>query len=211
MFIAHRGVVKKGVKENSIEAFKLAILDPYYSGFELDLKESKDHEFVVTHDFIYNNKLINQTNYIELKTMGLVRLEDVLDLDTDKLILIDIKDININVDKLISVISKYHKKIYVMSYSRKLINKLIDKSVNYKMGLLNMIFNSENEYKKYDFITLLNSSVTNNIINYFKTRNKDIFIYGIVNEINCYDYNNYYIIDDSKRNNVKIGSYYQNN
>ena len=98
-----------------------------------------------------------------------------------------------------------------MGYNKKLMNNLIERNTNYKIGLLNMIFNSENDYKKYDFITLLNSSITSNIISYFKNRNKDIFIYGIINEINEYDNNIYYIIDDYKKNNVKIKSYYQNN
>ena len=206
MFIAHRGVVKGNIKENSIEAFKLAINDSYYSGFELDIRESKDHEFIVTHDFIYNNHLISKTNKDILIKEGLCLLDDVLNLDTDKLILIDIKDVDINIYNLIDKISKYNKNIYIMCYSKKVLNKLINS--NYKIGILNMIYNSDHDYKKYDFIAILNNSISLNIINYFESKSVEIFVYGIINTIKYYNNNIYYIIDDKQKNKINFKSNY---
>jgi glycerophosphoryl diester phosphodiesterase len=92
MLIAHRGCVTDNIQENSLAAFNLAIINPQYQGFELDIRETKDHEFVVTHDFLYHGHIIKQTNLLELEKLGLISLRTVLKLNTDKLILIDIKD-----------------------------------------------------------------------------------------------------------------------
>ena len=42
MLIAHRGLVKEGVKENTLQAFLGAIKSKKYTGFELDVYTSKD-------------------------------------------------------------------------------------------------------------------------------------------------------------------------
>ena len=99
MFIAHRGVVNKIQKENTIPAFLNAINNNKYCGFELDVYTTKDKEFIVHHNPVINGKFIWKYNYKELKEKGLVKLEEVLKLKTDKIILIEIKDINIDVIK----------------------------------------------------------------------------------------------------------------
>ena len=100
MFIAHRGIVNKIQKENTIPAFLGAINNPSYAGFELDVYTTKDKEFVVNHNPVIKGKFIWKYNYKELKNKGLVKLEEVLKLDTNKIILIEIKDLNLDVAKL---------------------------------------------------------------------------------------------------------------
>ena len=65
MFIAHRGLVKKGITENTLEAFKLAIESDKYIGFELDIYTSLDNEFIVFHNPLLDNKFI--WNYMMLE------------------------------------------------------------------------------------------------------------------------------------------------
>ena len=78
MLIAHRGLVKDGVGENTLPAFIGAIKSDKYAGFELDVYTSKDHEFVVYHDPIIDGKLIWKYKYSELKKKGVIKLNDVL-------------------------------------------------------------------------------------------------------------------------------------
>ena len=90
MLIAHRGKVDSINKENTIEAFKAAINDIKYDGFELDIRETKDKKIVVVHDFVVDNKLIKRVNYKELEHYNIPLLESVLKLDTEKIIMIEI-------------------------------------------------------------------------------------------------------------------------
>ena len=66
MLIAHRGLVKKGIIENTIPAFLGAIDSDKYVGFELDIYTSKDKEFIVHHDPLLDSKLIWNYEYKEL-------------------------------------------------------------------------------------------------------------------------------------------------
>ena len=158
MLIAHRGVFNSVVKENTIPAFLGAINNSRYAGFELDIYTSSDGIFVVNHDPLVNGKFIWKYSYKELKKKGIVRLEDVLKLKTDKIILIEIKDINIDINKLSLLLNKYKKKnIYVMSFFNSVIRKF--KNVNFKIGVLNYILNSTQEYA-YDFIGVIYSVAT---------------------------------------------------
>ena len=91
MFIAHRGKVSASSKENTLESFKKAIDDNKYQGFELDVRTTKDKELIVFHDFFNNANLINKTMKNDLDK-DICLLEDVLKLDTDKIILIEIKE-----------------------------------------------------------------------------------------------------------------------
>jgi glycerophosphoryl diester phosphodiesterase len=195
MFIAHRGCVTNNIKENSLAAFNLAISNPKYQGFELDIRETKDHEFVVTHDFLYHNKLISKTNLKDLESLGLISLKTVLKLDTDKIILIDIKDYELNVTKLSILLNKYHKNIYVMSFYNKLITKIKTYAKEFKCGSLNYFYNKDLTNPDFDFITLLNSSVTSSIIDNTLKHQQQLFSFGIIDNIK-YPNIIYYIIDN---------------
>lgn len=201
MFIAHRGKVGKNFKENTLAAFKEAINDNKYQGFELDIRTTKDKEFVVVHDFFYNTNLINKTMYQDL-SKDICLLEDVLKLETDKIILLEIKERDIDINRLNSLLFKYSSKnIYVMSFYKEPIKKLLQLTVKYKCGILNYLFNSENSYNEYDFIVLLDKTITANLISYFQNRKLEVFSYGVIKENFPYQDDIYYIVDEDIFNN----------
>ena len=196
MFIAHRGKVSASSKENTLESFKKAIGDNKYQGFELDVRTTKDKELIVFHDFFNNANLINKTMKNDLDK-DICLLEDVLKLDTDKIILIEIKEKDIDVNKLNGLLLKYFKKnIYVMSFYKEPIKKLLKLKPMYKCGILNYLFNSEISYNEYDFIVLLDKTITANLISYFQSRKLEVFSYGITKNNFLYPSNVYYIVDD---------------
>lgn len=197
MLIAHRGKVDSINKENTIEAFKAAINDIKYDGFELDIRETKDKKIVVVHDFVVDNKLIKRVNYKELEHYNIPLLESVLKLDTEKIIMIEIKDPNMDIEALSKLLEKYQdKKIYLMSFYNNTIKEFLKLSHTCKCGILNYGFNHEYSYNEYDFICILDFSLTDNIIEYFRRRKIEVFSYGLLtNKLNIKEYVNY-IIDN---------------
>lgn len=197
MLIAHRGKVDSINKENTIEAFKAAINDIKYDGFELDIRETKDKKIVVVHDFVVDNKLIKRVNYKELERYNIPFLERVLKLDTEKIIMIEIKDPNMDIEALSKLLEKYQdKKIYLMSFYNNVIKEFLKLSHTCKCGILNYGFNHEYSYNEYDFICILDFSLTDNIIDYFRRRKIEVFSYGLLtNKLNIKEYVNY-IIDN---------------
>lgn len=197
MLIAHRGKVDSINKENTIEAFKAAINDIKYDGFELDIRETKDKKIVVVHDFVVDNKLIKRVNYKELERYNIPLLESVLKLDTEKIIMIEIKDPNMDIEALRKLLEKYqNKKIYLMSFYNNVIKEFLKLSHTCKCGILNYGFNHEYSYNEYDFICILDFSLTDNIIEYFRRRKIEVFSYGLLtNKLNIKEYVNY-IIDN---------------
>ncbi len=184
-------------KANTIAAFLNAINNDNYAGFELDIRVSKDNKIVVCHDPFIDGLLIKETNYKKLKKYNIPLLEEVLKLKTDKIILIEIKDFNMNLDLLRKLLDKYqNKNIYIMSFSKKPIEKLMVNKGSYKLGVLNYVINSDKNYQKYDFIVLLNLTLTNELIKYFKNENIEIFVYGVGKKITILDKDIYYIIDN---------------
>ena len=191
MLIAHRGIFNLVVKENTIPAFLGAINNSLYDGFEFDIYTSKDGVFVVHHDIMLDGKFMWKYTYKELKKKGIPKLEEVLKLKTDKILLIEIKDINLDVEKLLN---KYkNKNIYVMSFFTSVIKKF--KSRTFKIGVLNYILNSSNLYP-FDFIGVLYDVASEHMINSLKKLNIEVFLYSI-NKKDKLIYNDvYYIVDD---------------
>lgn len=201
MLIAHRGLVTKSIKENTIEAFLGALNSPKYVGIELDIRESLDHEFVVYHDLMYKGKLIKNIKYKELKKENVPRLIDVLKLNTDKIIMIEIKDFNIDVKKLAKLLNKYnYKKLYISSFNNEVLIKLKPYLNNIKIGSLNYVLNSLEDYKVFDFICIINYLLTDELVDYFKFHNIEVFGYGVKNIKNIKYKDVYYIVDDNKIN-----------
>ena len=195
MFIAHRGLVKKEIIENTIPAFLGAMNSDKYVGFELDIYTSKDKEFIVHHDPLLDGKLIWNYEYKELKKKGVVKLEDVLKLNTDKIILIEIKDINLDINKFTKLLNKYKdKKIYVMSFFNSVIRKF--KNPPFKVGVLNYLLNSTSEYP-YDFIGILYDVATNHMIDSLKKLNIEVFLYSLSKKDKFIFKDVYYIIDEN--------------
>ena len=195
--IAHRGL-KKEASENTLEAFQKSINNSFYSGFECDVRTTKDHIFVICHNPIYKGKIISLTNYKEFKKDNLPTLENVLKLKTNKIMILEIKEINCDVNRLSIILQKYdYQNIYVMSFYNKVINNLSLKNLKIKVGVLNYVLNSENDYQNYDFICLLESIMTSNLESYFTCQNKEVFIYGIHNlEKLTKEYKKSYFITD---------------
>lgn len=190
--IAHRGIHNKEIKENSYDAIYMALQSSKYIGVEFDVRLTLDNEFILYHDAMYNNKLIKNTLYRELPKY-VPKLIDVLNIKSDKIFLIEIKNINDKYEEFIKLINKYkNKKIYIMSFSNKIINKLNKFKRNYKLGILNYVLNTDEIVKELDFVCILNSLLNDSIINTLK--NKEIFSYGLF-EKKEYD-RVYYIVDN---------------
>ena len=195
--IAHRGL-KKEAKENTLKAFEKSINNSFYDGFECDVRTTKDHIFVICHNPIYKGKIISLTEYKDLKKEHLPTLESVLKLKTNKIIMLEIKEINCDINRLSMLLQKYdYQNIYVMSFYNKVINNLLKKDLKIKVGVLNYVLNSENSYQNYDFICLLEKVMTINLENYFTSQQKEVFIYGIYNLENLTkEYKKSYFITD---------------
>ena len=193
MFIAHRGLVNDDNHENTIQALRQALNSDKYVGVETDLRVTKDNYFVLVHDVIYKGKIVKYSHYDDLE--GVDRLEDLLRIKTNKILMIEIKDLGIDLNKLVKMLNKSKRNIYVMSFNRNVINSLNKYTRNFKIGILNYILNSNKEVLNYDFVCLLNDIITDDLINYFSKNNLEVFIYGIYKKIN-YQNNLMYIVDE---------------
>ena len=196
MFIAHRGLVKKGIVENTLPAFIGAINSSKYAGFELDVYTSKDGVFVVYHNPVLNGKFIWKQTFKELRKEGVIKLIDVLRLNTDKIILIDIKDLNLDVDKFTKLLNKYNNKnIYVMSFFNSVIKKF--KNQTFKIGILNYVLNSTSNYT-YDFMGILYDVATEHMIKSLHDLKIEVFLYALSPKDKYIFKDVYYIIDESE-------------
>ena len=195
-FIAHRGLHIIN-KENTMMAFEEAIKSSFFQGFEFDVRMTKDEQFIINHNAFLGNNLIKLSSLANLKKENnILLLEDVLKLKTDKKFLIEIKDLALNFEKLSKLLNKYsNKSFYVMSFHNEVIKKLSTFSRKYRLGILNYVLNTEEKYP-YDFICLLNSLTTNNLINNYKIQNIEVFIYGVIKEKNFKFDNVSYIVDE---------------
>ena len=124
----------------------------------------------------------------------------------NKIILVEIKDIFINYKNFVKLINHYpDKNIYIMSFHNKVIAKLKKYNLNAKLGILNYILNSEEDYN-YDFICLLNNLTTDEIINCYQNKGVEVFIYGVINEETDLFYDNVYYIVDKEPKNSQINN-----
>ena len=191
--ISHRGIFDKNTKENSYKAIKKALDSDNYLGVEFDVRETIDNELIIYHNALYNNKLISKTRYNELPKY-VPRLDDILKIDSNKIFLIEIKDIN-NYDNFLNIINKYcDKNIYIMSFSNRVIEKINKENRCYKIGVLNYILNTSEFTKELDFVGILNSLLNDDLISNLK--GIEIFSYGLFDKKKFKDI--YYIVDDKK-------------
>ncbi|MFR5856426.1 MAG: glycerophosphodiester phosphodiesterase [Bacilli bacterium] len=190
-FIAHRGIWNDLVKDNSYEALYNGLMSSQYIGIETDLRVTKDNIFILHHNALYNGKLIKNLLYNELE--DIVKLEEILKINTNKIILIEIKDFNININRLIKLLDKYKRNVMLMSFDTNIINKIKKLNIKYKLGVLNYIINSDSEYN-FDFICILDILNKKVIIDSFKKRKIEVLIYGVID----IKEDSIYIIDDEK-------------
>ena len=190
-YIAHRGIYNKNVSDNSYKALYDGLLSYKYIGIETDVRVTKDNVFILYHDVLYKGKLVKNVFYKDMDNVS--KLEDILKINTNKIILLEIKDFNIDVKKFIKLINKYNKNIMIMSFDANVIKKIKKITNKYKLGVLNYVLNSDCYYN-FDFICLLDIIATDYVIESFKKRNIDVLIYGVIDD----NRNLTYIIDDYK-------------
>ena len=189
--IAHRGIWNKYIKDNSYEAIKRGLESDKYIGIECDIRETKDKKFILYHNALYKGELIKNKYYSELK--GISLLESILKINSNKLYLLEIKDFNMDINAFLKLLNKYKRNIYIMSFDINIIKRIRKITSDYKLGVLNYILNSEYNYD-LDFICLLNVLASDKVLNYFKSKNIEVIIYGVKNV----NKNLTYIIDDNK-------------
>lgn len=189
--IAHRGLWSKDVKDNSYEALKNGLESNKYIGIECDIRTTLDNKFIIYHNSLYNGFLVRNTYFKVLKNISL--LEDLLKIETDKIILLEIKERDINKKKLLKLLNKYKRNFYIMSFHNNVILELRDLNSNYKYGVLNYILNSKSDYD-LDFICLLDGITTDKLIKNFTKRGIEVIIYGTIKLKKDVKY----IIDDNK-------------
>ena len=175
--IAHRGLWSKDVKDNSYEALKNGLESNKYIGIECDIRTTLDNKFIIYHNSLYNGFLVRNTYFKDLKNISL--LEDLLKIETDKIILLEIKERDINKKKLLKLLNKYKRNFYIMSFHNNVILELRDLNSNYKYGVLNYILNSKSDYD-LDFICLLDGITTDKLIKNFTKRGIEVIIYGTI-------------------------------
>lgn len=189
--IAHRGLWSKDVKDNSYEALKNGLESNKYIGIECDIRTTLDNKFIIYHNSLYNGALVRNAYFKDLKNISL--LEDLLKIETDKIILLEIKERDINKKKLLKLLNKYKRNFYIMSFHNNVILELRDLNSNYKYGVLNYILNSKSDYD-LDFICLLDGITTDKLIKNFTKRGIEVIIYGTIKLKKDVKY----IIDDNK-------------
>lgn len=137
MIIAHRGNGGK-YKENTINAIVNSLNSPYCDGVEFDIRETKDNIFILSHNMLYNKKIVYKTLYKDLD--GAESLNDLLKtIQSKKIIMIEIKEERNNfilLKHLHSILRKYKLNYYIMSFNYKLITYFKKKYPSYKCGLL---------------------------------------------------------------------------
>ena len=178
-YIIHRGITSNRFKENSYIAIKRALIDKSSLGVEFDIRLAKDDKIVLSHDNIINFNYIENMNYNDIiKNKYLTTLDKVLTINTDKILLIDIK-VNNNYKKfgnlLLKELDKYEKNIYLASFNKKVI-KYLRKKTKYKKGIITLNYKKNNN----DFVVINYNTISSKKINDIK--NKEIFIWTIHND-----------------------------
>lgn len=191
-FIAHRGIWENILDANSRVSLEKGLKSNRYIGIECDVRETQDHVFIIYHNVLYKGNLVKNTLYKDISN-DVCKLEDILNINTNKIYLLEIKDYTIDKKRLLKVLNKYNLNIYLMSFNKNIIYELRKMTNKYKMGVLNYGLNSDYDYN-LDFICLLDVLVTDYIIDYFKKKNIEVIIYGTIKPV----HNLTYIIDNNK-------------
>ena len=178
--IAHRGNNSNNC-ENRFDCLKTIINYKYIYGIEVDVRESLDKVLVLNHNSFIKKKnniyFISKTNS---KDLNLTTLEYLLNnINTDKIIILDIKD-NIDIDKFYKFIKKYnHLNIYICSFNYDFAYNLKNNYKSLKVGLIiGYSMNNNKDINIFDFLSIH--------YNVKKIFNKDLFIWTI---------NNYKLLD----------------
>lgn len=205
--IAHRANNNHGYSENSLSAILNVLEKHYIDGLEIDVRITKDKKLVLIHDpvidfvskgsGIVSNltlKELQEYNYGKSKER-IVTLEEVLNsINTNKIILIELKEMGNNyidlVDETIKTIKKYPElNILISSFNYFLLTYLKNNYPNIKCGLIiGYGINTLKINNEFDF-NITSNKYVNKIVE--KEYN---FIFGIkkINDLK----NNIYLITD---------------
>ena len=211
--IAHRGIHNNKIKENTYLAIFNAFNNKYIYGVEFDIRLTKDNKIVVIHDKTIN-RTSNGIGIVENMTLKELQkynfgsknfyqvvptLEKILEINTNKLFLIEIKvsnNIKLFSKIILNTLNKYkNKKIYLMSFNKDILNIIRSNNKNLNIGLI-YLTNNIKPYK-YNFYVLYDKFINKNLINNLINRNKEVFIWTI---------NNYKEFNNIKK---KINNYHQ--
>lgn len=210
-FIAHRGnnILKC---ENRLELIKDVLELNYISGIEVDIRKTLDNKLILSHNqFLKSNKLINinktklkdllkETFYIDNKPFEIHTLNELLSINTNKIILLEIKD-KLNINKLNKILKNYsHLNLYICSFNHDFISNFKKKFPNYKCGLIiGYLMNLNKNFNIFDFLMFHYSSILNTnkpyfvwTVNNIKIFNKlDNNIFGCITDVSYKFKNNY--------------------
>ena len=199
-YIIHRGITSKQNKENSYLSIKKALLNKESLGVEFDIRLTKDYKIVLSHNSNIEGNIIENMNYIDIiKIKYLTTLDKILDINSNKIFLIDIKTNNnykVFGDKLLELVNNCNKNIYLASFDKNIIKYIKSK---YKKGIITLLYRRNN----YNFIITNYKLISNNKIK--KIKDKEIFLWTIHNNNELEEIKNkfsnigdYYIIKNKK-------------
>jgi len=192
----HRGLAKKGFKENTLSAFKYSFKKKY--GIETDLQVTKDDQLICFHDFNLRrkfnlNKNVKDINYSTLKKISnkrkapVPKLEDLLRISRNKYsLLLEIKPLltKHNLLNLIKLVKKT-KKYGIFSFKEKNLINLHKLNKKLNLGLLFLstsnlkTIKSKSKKPYVKFLGLEKSFLSNRKIDLIK---KPIYYYTIKNK-----------------------------
>lgn len=196
--IAHRGIHNDKIKENTYLSISMAFNNNSIEGIECDLRLTKDNYVVIIHDS-YIDRTSNGHGKVENMTLkelkkynygsknlyqSIPTLDKILDINTNKLFLLEVKvDNNIKrfSKSLTTILKKYEdKNIYITSFSKKFLLYLLKNNPNLNIGPI--ILNNNISNNKYNFFILNYLTVNINTIKKLAHSNKKVFIWGITND-----------------------------
>lgn len=184
--ISHRGNDINNFDENTKEAIVNSLSKNYIDGVEIDVRITKDKKIIVFHDMVIFDRhkiyFIKNISYKKIKKINpkIATLEFMLNnINTDKKVIIEIKEELNNYEKtcdiIYNIIKKYnHLDIYLCSFNYDLINYFYIKYNYKKLGILiSMFLNTDKKNNKFYFNSFLFTHLDN--INF----NKEIMLWGI--------------------------------
>lgn len=196
--IAHRGLHSKNTKENTLEAIELGNKHVDIDGVEIDVRLSKDNKVVVIHDeyidVVSNGR--GRTNEMSLERLkrfnyGTVvkpstinSLSEVLDkISPQTLLIIELKDEreknDILASKVIEIVNNYPLlNIWLKSFSLDIVNYLKRYS-NRPVGILINEFNKDLLNLDFDFYSISQHVITNDIVNNKLEDRKAVMVWTI--------------------------------
>ncbi len=154
--LIHRGLAKKGFKENTIPAFKYCFKNKF--GIETDLHVTKDKKIICFHDFSLKgkfkvNKQIKNTNFKDINKIAkrfkyrIPELKEVLHISKNRnYLMLEIKSL-FSRDNLVELIKQTRnlKSFSITSFKEKNIKNIYKIKKNLKLGLC---FSSTTPIKK---------------------------------------------------------------